>query len=169
MNDPFSIHSAFEFLKKKEGRDLPLKYKFVHRPDLLEEKDIVLRGHLSLRQERKLKSLPSELIVTGSLDLFRCTNLKKLPDNLCVGVTLSLDFCVSLEALPDNLYVGDSLSMWNCDSIKDFPKNMFVRNRLYMESDDFLVKKFNGDIKAMDEYATSLGCRIGVIHITTVM
>lgn len=169
MKDNFSIDDALAFIKEKEGKDFPLEYKFVHRPDLLEERDLVIDGNLSLREQRKLKKLPDGLIVTKNLSVFRCRNLERLPSNLYVGASLVLDFCSSLEALPDNLYVGDSLSIWKCNSIRDFPKNMFVGNSLHMESDDFLVRKFNGDIKAMDEYATSLGCRIGTIHITTIL
>jgi len=88
--DPNILHSFFQFLKDKRGRDFPIQYKLVHAPELIVPADLNIGGNLSLYNLPNLKTLPAGLNVGGYLRLYNLPNLKTLPAGLNVGGYLNL-------------------------------------------------------------------------------
>ena len=82
-----SLLNFFEFLKDKEGREIPGRAKFldpnyVFNVEDFEDKD----GNISLEENPNIISIPTNnLTVKGYLTLNYCENLQSLPDNLTVG------------------------------------------------------------------------------------
>lgn len=185
LSEEFDVGDAFEFIKQKEGREVPREYtihalrngpieklnipedlgddgelwdiyKFVHRPDLLTEKDLHIITDLNLSECGALKELPSKMYVGGTLNLFECRSLQKMPDQLYVGNYLNLAGCKSLTKLPANLKVGGSLSLARCKSLEDLPKGVFVEKTVYFEKRDPFLKRFEvdrvGDVKQYDVF-----------------
>ena len=101
------IKQFFEFLEKKENRQIPLKAKLLNPKDYkIGPEDLNVKGDLDL-WHTPIESLPDNLTVEGRLNLFR-TQIESLPDNLTVGRTLSLSY-TRIKSLPDNLKVGEDL------------------------------------------------------------
>jgi hypothetical protein len=107
-----TIKNIFNFLKEKEGKEIPYKWGFIHKletyPDGIQYKH---NGNLILLN-RNITKLPNDLYVDGVLNLWGCKQLTKLPDKLHVTQSLTI-LRTSIEELPDNLYVGGSLYMAN--------------------------------------------------------
>ena len=175
-----TIEKIFNFLKEKEGKELPKNWNIIERlenhPD-----DIQYRydGILSLSHSNITK-LPNDLYVDGSLFLVE-TNITKLPDKLYVDRSLSLKGCGELTQLPDNLYVGgfldlantnvtklpnnlyvgDSLNLYGCKQIKDLPNNLQVGGDVLITGTQ-LADKYT-DEEIYDIVASTGGTLIGKI------
>ena len=107
-----TIEKIFNFIKEKEGMDIPLiflvkieKLKFIeeleNHPYGIQYKH---KGDLNLSYS-KITKLPNDLYVVRSLVLYDCQQLTKLPDNLYVGGDLNLFNCRNITELPNKLYV----------------------------------------------------------------
>lgn len=89
MDSDFDIHSAIKFISDKTGKDEPIIYKIVYKPESLTDEDF-----------QKLKT-------TGILDLRGIKNLKKLPDNIRIKLTGHIYLEGSgIEEFPRNLKAG---------------------------------------------------------------
>ena len=109
-----TIKNILDFLKEKEGKQLPkkwIKIKLIHE----------LENHPDGTQYR----------YDGMLDLSN-TIITKLPDKLHVEGVLILENCIQLTKLPDKLYVGDDLSLWDCNQITELPNKLFVGGDLFL-------------------------------------
>ena len=135
-----TIENILNFLKEKEGKELPKKWfdsveklKLIHElenhPDGAQYRherglhlegsnitklpnDLYVEGYLNLINNKKLTKLPNDLHVDASLDLYGCQQLTELPKKLYVGGYLNLADCKQLTELPDNLYVGGDLGIY---------------------------------------------------------
>ena len=142
-----TIEKIFNFLKEKEGKQIPSKwFDLMKKLKLIKELENYTdgvqykhKGNLTLSYTRITK-LPNDLYVDGSLFLWDCAKLTKLPDNLYVGKNLDLWGCEQLTKLPDNLYVGQSLIMIGT-SIEEIPDNLYVNGDIYIY-DTPLAKKY---------------------------
>ena len=111
-----TIEKMFNFLKEKEGRELPKKW--VERLKLIKElethpDDLQYRynGNLSLFRSNITK-LPNDLFVNGFLSLINCKEIRNLPDKLHVEGNLSIPD-TNISELPNKLYVGRNFSIAN--------------------------------------------------------
>ena len=80
------LKNFFKFLEDKEGKNPPLRYKFIHDPESLTPEDLNIKGNLDLRYT-PITSLPDNLKVGGDLYLWN-TRIISLPNNLQVGMDL---------------------------------------------------------------------------------
>ena len=155
-----TIEKIFNFLKEKEGKELPKNWNIIERlenhPD-----DIQYRydGILSLSHSNITK-LPNDLYVDGHLWLDN-TNITKLPDKLYVDRSLSLENCKQLTKLPNNLYVGGYLDLTNCEHITELPNGLYVRRNLFIYNTPLANKYTDEEIR--DIVASKGGTLIGKI------
>ena len=82
-----------------------------------------VKGWLDLRG-REITSLPDNLVVGGHLDIKECSEITSLPKNLVVGGWLDISG-TKITSLPDNLIVSSSLYLSNT-KIKSLPDNLAV-------------------------------------------
>ena len=123
------IEKIFNFLKEKEGRELPEKwFHSLKEYELIQE----LENHPDGEQYR----------YEGDLDLSQ-SRIKKLPSNLFVNGSLDLAYCKGLTKWPDRLEVRDDLNLRH-SGILELPKKLLVRGALYVWGTP-LVKKYTED------------------------
>ena len=113
------VKNFFKFLKDKEGKNPPLRYKFIYDHESLTPKDLNIKGSLDL-VNTKITSLPNNLKVDGYLDL-RDTKIASLPNNLYVGGYLDLED-TRITSIPNNLEVGDSLFLYETPLAEKYTK-----------------------------------------------
>ena len=64
-----NIHNLFKFVQSKNPEyPVPFKYKLLHKPDSIEEEDLIVKGDLNL-YNTPITSLPDNLQVEGDLYL----------------------------------------------------------------------------------------------------
>ena len=143
-----TIEKIFKFLEKKEGKEVPNMWSFIHKiethPDGVQYRykyDLYL-GYSNIRK------LPNDLYVDGFLSLSNCSQITKLPDKLYVTGYLDLSNCKQLTELPNNLYVRHTF--WLDDSnIAEIPDNLYVGGSLYMANTPLANKYTNEEIYEM--------------------
>ena len=118
------LKRIFDFIQRKENKELPFLWKWVSNEPLTEE-ELNINGDLDLRN-LKITFLPKGLKVSGYLLLKNCKELVSLPEGLKVGGSLSLEGCVKITSLPKGLEFGRSLSLRNCENFKLLPENLEV-------------------------------------------
>jgi hypothetical protein len=101
-----NVYNFFKFLKDKANRDLPFKLKLAIAPELINEKDLHIKGNLDLQNSNTVV-LPDNLYIESAFYL-DYTPIKTLPKNLKVGKNLSL-VDTNVETLPADLEVGGYL------------------------------------------------------------
>ena len=171
-----TIENILKFLKKKEGRKLPekwknsemkytlsLRYQLENYPDGTQyvydsyldladsnitklPKDLYVRYGLDLENCMQLIELPTKLYVGGNLYLNN-TKINKLPDELHVEDYLNLENCKQLTELPDNLHVGGNLILINCKQLTELPNNLYIGRDLVLEGTPLLEKYTNAKIR----------------------
>jgi len=126
------IHQFFDFLKNKEGKNKPLKYKLFYEPKTITPEDLYVKGDLDLGNT-SITFLPKNLKVDRNLDLHN-TKITSLPEGLEVGGTLSLSG-TGITSLPSDLKVGVYLGNLNLieTSIKTLPENLHVTGDLMLQ------------------------------------
>ena len=159
-----TIENILNFLKEKEGQDLPeewfdsvKKYKLIQK--LENHPDGTQYKHESggLRLEgSNITKLPNDLYTTNYLNLDNCKQLIKLPDKLHVEGKLNLSDCNQLTELPDNLYVKESLVLYGTN-ITELPNNLYVGWNLFIYNTPLVKKYTNEEIR---EIVTSTGGQI---------
>ena len=148
------LKRIFEFLKEKEGYNLPVKWKLINNIPLTKE-ELNVKGDLNLAgleitslpeglkvggslfiDNTKITSLPEGLEVGGNLDL-SSSLINSLPKGLKVGGTLWLLWCENLTSLPKGLRVGLHLDLWNSplkkytdDEIREMIKPGFIKGKI---------------------------------------
>ena len=158
-----TIDNILNFLKEKEGKELPKKwfdsieklkliYELENHPDGIQYR---YEGDLNLNNTM-ISKLPNDLYVGLWLDLLNCKHLTKLPDKLHVGRSLYLEDCKQLTKLPDNLYVGYHLFL-NAVGITEIPNNLYVEGDFVISSTP-LAKKYTDE--EIYEIVTSTGGEI---------
>ncbi len=103
-----NVYNFFKFLEDKVNRDFPFRAKLTIAPELIDEKDLHIKGNLDLQNSNTVV-LPDNLNVEGILHL-DYTPIKTLPKNLKVGKNLSL-VDTNVETLPADLEVGGYLNI----------------------------------------------------------
>ena len=149
-----TIQNILNFLKEKEGKELPymwgrglrveeLIHKLENHPDGTQYRyegdldlgysnirklpnDLYVGGVLSLSNCSQLTKLPNKLYVGDSLLLMACEQLSELPNDLHVEIDLDLRGCIQITELPNNLYVGEGLFLPGCEQITELPDNLHV-------------------------------------------
>ena len=135
-----TIKNIFNFLKEKEGKEVPNKWvKLIKKLKLIKELEahpdgtqFIYYNDLSLSNSN-ITQLPKDLYVTGDLHLRNCQDLTKLADKLHVGGHLDLTNCKQLTELPNNLYVEYSLDL-NETNIEKLPNNLYVGRNLWLHN-----------------------------------
>ena len=158
-----TIENILNFLKEKEGKELPQKWKLIHElenhPDGTQYR---YDGMLDL-SNTNITKLPNDLHVDGVLDLRNCQDLTKLPNKLFVSRSLYMEGCEQLTKLPDNLHIGGSLSLEG-SKITELPNNLYVGDDLYVYNTPLANKYTDEEIR---EIITSKGgAIIGGIYTT---
>ena len=128
-----TIKNIFNFLKEKEGKEIPEKWDIVEKlenhPDGLQ---YAYEGDLYLN-DLNITKLPNDLYVDGSLELINCQQLTKLPDNLHVEDNLRIFNCVQITELPNYLYVGgDYLDLGKLKNLIYLPNDLYIEGDLYL-------------------------------------
>ena len=118
------IKNFFKFLKDKEGKNPPLRYKFIYDQESLTPEDLNVKGNLNLG-DSKMISLPNNLTVGGNLNLEN-SSIISLPDNLKVGGDLYL-WNTRIISLPNNLQVGMDLYIYYTPLAKKYTKEEIKR------------------------------------------
>ena len=128
-----TLKRIFEFLKEKEGHNVPFLWKFKKKIPLTED-DLNIKGDLILTYS-DIESLPKGLKVGGDLDLFE-SKITSLPEGLEVGGDLDLSE-TNITLLPKGLQVGGKLFIRGCAVIKysfnelmDMIKPGFIKGRI---------------------------------------
>lgn len=132
-----TIKNILDFLKEKEGQELPEEwFDSIEKFKLIEELENYPDGtqyrynnHLYL-MGMQIKKLPNNLHVSGFLDL-SYSNIPKLPDKLYVRGYFNLDECKQITELPNSLYVGGDLVLHKTN-ITELPNNLYVGIDLYI-------------------------------------
>ena len=127
-----TIENILNFLKEKEGKELPGSwFASIRKLNLIKELEnhpdnirYIHEGDLHL-SNTNITKLPNDLYVKGGLFLFDCKQLTELPKILYVRRGLFL-FNLIIKELPNDLYVADDLSLYGCKQIKDLPNNLHV-------------------------------------------
>ena len=137
------ILKLFQFIKEKEGYEIPFKQKLIYGYPFTEEElkvggDIDLSEYDRNRFNSKVTFLPDGLSVDGYLSLFNCVNFKLLPDGLVVGSDLNLWNCASLTSLPKGLTVGGDLYLVNTPianeyTEKEIRKICNIKGKIYFK------------------------------------
>ena len=163
-----TIENILNFLKEKEGKQLPKKwFDSIEKLKLVKE----LENHPDGTQYRyeddldllnsNITKLPNDLYVGLWLDLINCKQLTKLPDKLHVGRSLYMEGCEQLKKLPDDLYVGYHLWLVRTN-ISEIPNNLCVDGDLYI-NDTPLAEKYT-DEEITEMIASKGGTLIGKIY-----
>ena len=137
-----TIEKILNFLKEKEGKELPKKwFDSIKLLKLVQE----LENHPDGIQYKQ----------NTNLNLIGST-IKKLPDNLYVGNSLALMDCKQLTELPDNLYVGYHLYL-TASNITELPNNLYVGGNLFINLTPLADKYTDEEIR---DIVTSTGGNI---------
>ena len=146
-----TIKNIFDFLKEKEGKQLPkkwIKIKLIHElenhPDGTQ---CIYYDHLDL-SGTNITKLPNDLYVDGRLILETCKQLTELPNKLHVEDGLSLWDCNQITELPNKLHVGDDLSLCGTN-ITTLPDNLYVGGYLDIYNTPIAKKYSNEEIREM--------------------
>ena len=139
------ILKLFQFIKEKEGYDIPFKQKITNGYPLTKE-ELNVRGDLDL-SNTKITSLPNGLKVGGHLNL-SYSKIESLPDGLEVGGFLDLWGCKRLKSLPDGLKVGGSLIL-TVTPIASLPDGLEVGMDLYLENTPIADKYTEKEIREL--------------------
>lgn len=143
-----TIKNILNFLKEKEGKEVPNKWELIHKlenhPDGTQYRHE--SGGLYLKGSNITK-LPNDLYATNYLDLTDCKQLTELPTKLHVEGGLHLMNCQQLTKLPDNLYVGSFLDL-EYSGIKSLPKGLKVGDDLFISNTE-LTKYTNNELRKM--------------------
>ena len=127
-----TLKRIFEFLKEKEGHNVPFLWKFKNNIPLIED-DLNIKGDLILTYS-DIESLPEGLNVRGDLDLFG-SKLASLPEGLKVRGYLDLRYS-SIESLPKGLKVRDlhiwdtSLTKYTDEELREMIKPGFIKGKV---------------------------------------
>jgi hypothetical protein len=105
------INNIFEFIKKNDNKNKPLRWKLINNEPLTKE-ELTIKGDLYL-DDSEITSLPKGLKIWGDLSLWGCDKIKSLPEELEVGGWLNLENCTSLTSLPEGLKVRYNLDIKN--------------------------------------------------------
>ena len=158
-----TIEKIFNFLKKKEGKRLPINWKiFLAKENIIRKLEnhpdgtlYIHHGYSDLRNTN-IKKLPKDFYTDDNLILSGCKQLTQLPDKLHVVGFLHLSDCNQLTELPDNLYVKESLVL-DGTNITELPNNLYVGWNLYIKDTPLAEKYTNEEIY---EIVTSTGGKI---------
>jgi len=127
------LKRIFEFLKEKEGHNVPFLWKFKNNIPLTED-DLNVKGDLILTYS-DIESLPKGLKVGGDLDLFE-SKITSLPEGLEVGGDLDLSE-TNITLLPKGLQVGGKLFIrgsavinYSFNELMDMIKPGFIKGRI---------------------------------------
>ena len=134
------MKNLFKFIEDRYPEyPTPLKWKLLHEPDSITEKDLIVKGDLDLKNT-KITQLPDNLQVGGYLSL-KNTKITQLPDNLQVEGWLNLEN-TKITQLPGNLKVGGTLWLvvtpiakkYSKDQIKQIieDKDGYVKGNIYI-------------------------------------
>ena len=140
-----TIENILNFLKEKEGKELPISWKvFLAKENIIEYIIAKFENHPDDIQykydgnsnlgNRNIKKMPKDFYTDGDLNLSDSKQLTELPEKLYVGGFLNLTNCNQITKLPDNLYVNDWLDLENCKQITEFPKRLYVGGNLYIRN-----------------------------------
>ena len=108
-----TLKRIFEFLKEKEGHNVPFLWKFKNNIPLIED-DLNIKGDLILTYS-DIESLPKGLKVGGDLDLSE-TNITLLPKGLQVGGKLFIR--------------GSAVINYSFNELMDMIKPGFIKGRI---------------------------------------
>jgi hypothetical protein len=121
-----TINNIFEFIKKNDNKNKPLRWKLINNEPFTEE-ELNVKGGLNL-QFSKITSLPEGLKVERVLDL-RKSKIKSLPEGLEVGGLLNLTY-TEITSLPNDLDVKRSIFLKYCHKLKSLPQGLKVGGHL---------------------------------------
>jgi hypothetical protein len=114
-----TIEKIFNFLKEKEGKEIPKKwFDSIKLLKLVQELEnhpdgVQYKHHSNLNLIRSnITKLPNDLYVGGDFYLSKCKQLIKLPDDLYVVNNLTLSY-TNISEIPNNLYVGTHLFIYD--------------------------------------------------------
>lgn len=117
----FDVESAFNFIKEKDGRDIPFVWKLVHGK--LEESDyeyecdqvelpydittiFVIPSNLHIKRKDDSKNKEELLIIS------ECNSLIEIQDNVCIeGGDVLIEYCESLTKIGKNFEVDGGLAL----------------------------------------------------------
>ena len=140
-----NLNLLFDFIQNKEGKQIPLLWKWKNNIPLTEE-DLNVKGDLNLAYS-KIRSFPEGLKVAGDLDL-QDSYVKSLPKGLEVGGVLSL-IGTYMTTLPEGLKVGGQLWLIGCNNLTSLPKGLEVGEDLHLSSDFLLRSHSDEEIREM--------------------
>jgi len=105
-----NYYKFFEFLKQKENRQIPVKFKLLKDPNYqITQDDVKENGDLNLNNT-PIKSLPPGLNIKGWLSL-HYSLITSLPPNLSIGGGLLIYGCKNLKSLPSGLRVENLIDL----------------------------------------------------------
>ena len=128
-----TINNIFEFIKKNDNKNKPLRWKLINNEPLTDD-ELNIEGNLNLT-DSKITQLPKGLKVGDNLNLLGSI-ITSLPEGLEVGATLDLSYS-DIRTLPEGLEVGDSLWLIGCWLITSLPKGLHVGGNLYIFRTNF--------------------------------
>jgi len=128
-----TINNIFEFIKKNNNKNKPLRWKLINNEPLTDD-ELNIEGNLNLT-DSKITQLPKGLKVGDNLNLLGSI-ITSLPEGLEVGVNLDLSYS-DIRTLPEGLEVGGSLWLIGCWLITSLPKGLHVGGDLYIFRTNF--------------------------------
>jgi hypothetical protein len=128
-----TINNIFEFIKKNNNKNKPLRWKLINNEPLTDD-ELNIEGNLNLT-DSKITQLPKGLKVGDNLNLLGSI-ITSLPEGLEVGATLDLSYS-DIRTLPEGLEVGGSLWLIGCWLITSLPKGLHVGGDLYIFRTNF--------------------------------
>jgi hypothetical protein len=130
-----TINNIFEFIKKNDNKNKPLRWKLINNEPLTEE-ELNVKGNLNL-SDTSITSLPEGLVVDGDLNLSR-TEIESLPNDLIVEGELWLRRCKNLKSLPkglkvyQDLYISmSSMEHYSDDEIREMIKPGYINGEIF--------------------------------------
>jgi hypothetical protein len=127
------INNIFEFIKKNDNKNKPLRWKLINNEPLTDD-ELNIEGNLNLT-DSKITQLPKGLKVGNNLNLLGSI-ITSLPEGLEVGDSLDLSYS-DIRTLPEGLEVGGSLWLIGCWLITSLPKGLHVGGDLYIFRTNF--------------------------------
>jgi hypothetical protein len=128
-----TINNIFEFIKKNDNKNKPLRWKLINNEPLTDD-ELNIEGNLNLT-DSKITQLPKGLKVGDNLNLLGSI-ITSLPEGLEVGATLDLSYS-DIRTLPEGLEVGGGLWLIGCWLITSLPKGLYVGGNLYIFRTNF--------------------------------
>ena len=144
-----TIKNIFNFLKEKEGKEIPYKWGFIHKLETYPDGTQYRHKYDLYLIDSSITKLPNDLYVEYSLNLRDSKQLTKLPDKLHVEGNLILENCKQLTKLPDNLHVEGSLILDRCKQITELPNKLFVGGDLFLRGTIFATEYSDKEIKTI--------------------